>query len=284
LEDAHKLATGAGTVVAIVDTGVQLDHPLLASSYSATGIDFIDNDTDSTDVASGLDEDGNGIFDQAYGHGTHVAGIVHLVAPAAKLLPIRVIDSDGFGYVFTVAKAISWAAHHSANVINLSLGTGQDSRVLRDAVNDARSQGAIVVGAAGNMNWLSKEYPSADINALGVTSISDQGIKSSFANYGQWVDLSAPGENIVSTYPGSTFAVWSGTSMATPFVAGEAALIKSLQPTWSASTVMAFMQQCVISLKESDRQYKELIGAGRIDPATCLAQAREGMFKVSPSK
>ena len=170
------------------------------------------------------------------GHGTHVAGIVKLVAPQASIMPLRVLDREGYGTTFHVAEAIAYADANGADVINLSLGTPSWSMLLREKVDEAISHGVVVVAAAGNYNSLQPQYPASNVlpaaldkdGLLAVTSVSAAQKKSDFANYGTWVDIVAPGEEILSTYPVSKYAYWSGTSMATPFVSGEAALIHSV--------------------------------------------------------
>ncbi len=261
---AQAITRGAGSIVAVIDTGVQLDHPALAASFTAERFDFVDNDADPTDVANALDDDDDGLVDEAYGHGTHVAGIVHLVAPDAKIMPLRVLEADGSGNVFAVAKAIAWASQRGATVINLSLGAAQSSFVLHDAVAEARRLGVLVVAAAGNIDALDKQFPAADTDAIGITSVDAAGTKSSFANYGQWVDLAATGENVISTYPGG-YAAWTGTSFATPFVSGQAALIRSTAPAWSVSNVTYAMRQTATPIARSNRQYNELLGAGVVN-------------------
>ena len=281
---AQGITRGAGITVAVLDTGVQLDHPMLAVSYTDARYDFVDNDPDPTDVANAADDDGDGLIDEAYGHGTHVSGIVHLVAPDAKIMPVRVLEADGSGYVFTLAKAIAWAAHHGAQVINLSLGTNQASLVLHDAVSDAHKLGVVIVAAAGNTDWLMQQYPAADADAAAITSVSDAGLKSSFANYGFWIDLAAPGEGIISTYPGNGYAVWSGTSFAVPFAAGQAALIRSLAPGWGVADVVNAMRQSAIPLRTTDRQYGELLGAGLIDVGASVDWVRANPTPATKQK
>lgn len=282
LEDAHAITRGTDSMVAVLDTGVQADHPALRGRV-LSGHDFVDNDGDASDTANGVDDDGDGMIDDAYGHGTHVAGIVHLVAPDAAILPVRVMDSDGNGYVFTVAKAVVWAARQGANVINLSLGTPQPSRLLQDALAEARRAGVVLVAAAGNVDWLDKQYPAADSSVLAITSVNDDCEKSSFANYGEWVDLSAPGENIISTYPGGGYALWSGTSMAAPFAAGQAALIRSAAPDWGVDPVVSTMLLSATPLRERDPRYWPLLGNGMIDITRSVqrAQARQLLTRQS---
>ncbi len=233
---AAALSLGQGTTVAVIDTGAQLDHPDLNENFEGVKrYDFVDDDRNPTDRPVGLDADGNGLEDEMVGHGTHVAGIVDLVAPSAKIMPLRVLNSEGYGNVFTIAKAISFAKRNGADVINLSLGSRSRSRLLQEVIDDATKNGVVVAAAAGNSNAARPHYPAAagggmsSANGLvAVTSVDRYEKKSSFANYGLWVDIAAPGNDIRSAFPVSKYANWSGTSMATPFVSGQAALIRTI--------------------------------------------------------
>ena len=269
LSDAHAISQGEGATVAVLDTGVQVDHPALAASVK--GIwrhDFVDNDNDPSEPPVGADAD----EDMMEGHGTHVAGIVHLVAPEAKIMPLRVLDKKGYGDVFTIAKAISEAKSHGAHVINLSLGTPTESKLLRKVIDDAIKSGVLVAAAAGNSNSSDPHYPAAgngeaapSKGLMAVTSVKTDGQKSVFANYGRWVDIAAPGEDIWSTFPGSAYAAWSGTSMATPIVSGQAALIHavdgSLDPAGVAEKISCSAQ--LLGAKD--------LGAGRADVGASVA-------------
>jgi subtilisin family serine protease len=265
LESAHNFSRGGGTLVAILDTGVQSDHPALSNSLEALGYDFVDNDLAPVDEANGLDDDGDGRIDELYGHGTHVAGIVHLVAPDARLLPLRVLNSDGRGNTFRTASAIVYAAHRGADAINLSLGTPEQSVLLREAVNEAARFGAVVVAAAGNLNTAAPQYPAAEGCAIGVTSVNASDKKSSFANYGDWIGVAAPGENIYSALPVNAYASWSGTSMATPFVAGQAALLRGANQQLTLDEVGLLIGGTADSLDKRNPAYWGRLGEGRID-------------------
>ncbi|MGF1471227.1 MAG: S8 family serine peptidase [Rubrobacteraceae bacterium] len=232
LSDAHSKTRGKGTVVAVLDTGMQMGHPELRESITGKRWDFVDGG-DPTDRPDGKDNDGDGVKDEMVGHGTHVAGIVKLAAPQAKIMPLRVLDSDGRGNVFVLAEAIRYADRNGADAINLSLGSAGASEFLEDVIEDAADKDdrpareAVVVAAAGNSNSNEQHYPAAEEDVLAVTSVNGQLAKSDFANYGAWVDIAAPGSEIYSTFPTNQYASWSGTSMSTPFVAGQAALIRS---------------------------------------------------------
>ena len=265
LDSAHRLSQGGGSLVAILDTGMQLNHTALANSVEPLGYDFVDNDLQPADEANGLDDDGDGRVDELYGHGTHVAGVVHLVAPEARLLPLRVLNSDGRGNNFRTASAIVYAAQHGADAINLSLGTSQQSLLLRDAVEEAARLGAVVVAAAGNLNTNVKQYPAAEACAIAVTSVSAVDKKSSFANYGDWIGVVAPGEQIYSTVPINLYAAWSGTSMATPFVAGQAALLRAANPQLTLDELGLLIGGTATSLDNRNPAYRAQLGQGRID-------------------
>src|SRR5215203_269172 len=235
LTDAQLVTKGAGTRIAVLDTGAQLGHPALKASFAGVPrYDFVDDDTDPSEPA--LAKNSQRVEQEVVGHGTHVAGIVKLVAPEAQIMPLRVLDREGYGTTFHVAEAITYADTSGADVINLSLGTPSWSNLLREKVDEAIGDGVVVVAAAGNDGFVQPQYPAANLvppaalpddGLLAVTSVSAAEKKSDFANYGEWIDIAAPGEEILSTYPVSGYAYWSGTSMATPFVAGEAALIRS---------------------------------------------------------
>src|SRR5262249_15756207 len=136
---AHVISSGEGVRVAILDTGIDPTHPAFAGRI-ATSWDFLNEQPGATDVAEGLDTNGDGVVDEAWGHGTHVAGIVTLTAPAAQLLIGRVLDSDGQGDVITVACGIRWAIANGARVINLSLGSLSDSPAIRSALAEAAAR------------------------------------------------------------------------------------------------------------------------------------------------
>jgi subtilisin family serine protease len=209
-------------VIAVVDTGIQRSHPDLDAKITA-GYDYVQNDTAP---------------DDANGHGTHVAGSAAAetnnaaggagTCPNCRLMPVRVLDSNGSGTLDNVAKGITYAANNGAKVINLSLG-GPGSATLQSAVDNAWSKGAFVACAAGNDNTTStaNAYPGAYTNCFAVASTDSSDARSSFSNHGTWVEAAAPGSSIYSTWIGGGYNTISGTSMATPHVAGLAGLLAS---------------------------------------------------------
>ncbi len=227
LNRVHRISRGAGVAVAVLDTGVARRHPVLQGRLRQ-GYDYVDDDSRPTDRARGLDGNANGVVDEAYGHGTFVAGLVSLVAPEARVVPMRVLDSDGAGSVYLVAQAIWDATDLGVDVINLSLGTpGRiESDLLDLAIKHAHDQGVKVVAAAGNSAQDQKSYPAEHKHVLSVTSVSvGRDAVSQFANWGGWVDVAAPASRVRGPVPARGFARWAGTSMAAPQVSGQLALL-----------------------------------------------------------
>ena len=279
LEGAHAISQGKGTKVAVLDTGAQLDHPALVDNFEDAGrYDFVDGDKNPSDRPVGKDTDCDGDKDEMVGHGTHVAGIVDITAPAAKIMPLRVLDTEGYGNVFTIAKAVYFAQHNRADVINLSLGSPSRSRLLQEVIQDATANGVLVAAAAGNSNSFVAEYPAAGNGVaasadglVAVTSVNMYDQKSDFANYGRWVDIAAPGESIRSAFPVSKYAYWSGTSMATPFISGQAALIHAVYGTLDPAGVEQKIRCSAKSLLATDPVYAAMLGAGRADVGASLS-------------
>ncbi len=220
--EAWDITTGSPNIqVAVLDTGVDLDHPDLAPK-----------------IVSSIDFSGSSSADDVHGHGTHVAGIaaactnngigVAGVGYDATIMNVKVLADDGTGYLSWIAEGIVWAADNGADVINLSLGGSFGSSTLKDAVNYAWNKGAVVVAAAGNEGSSSPLYPAYYTNCIAVAATNGIDQKASWSNYGDWVDVAAPGVSIISTYIATVnegYRFFSGTSMASAHVAGLAALV-----------------------------------------------------------
>jgi subtilisin family serine protease/nitrous oxidase accessory protein NosD len=256
-------------VIAVVDTGVDWHHPDLAANiWNNTDeiIDGIDNDDNGyVDDVRGWDfvdttspvwpgEDGtvrdNDPMD-FHGHGTHCSGIVAAVGNNSegiagmswnsKIMPVRAgyKAPNGFGYLEydDAAEAIIYAADNDANIISLSWGTDLYSGLFNRVVEYAYDEGVLLVAAAGNDGWSVKSYPAAYEEVVAVAATDENDNLTSFSNYGQWIELSAPGVNIISTLPNNSYDSWSGTSMATPHVSGLVALIWSQYPNMTKDEV-----------------------------------------------
>jgi hypothetical protein len=199
-------------------------------SQSTTAI--LDQSTDSI-----LDQSTDSILDQLkaklpaeFGHGTMVAGLIHLVAPTAKIMPVKVFTGAGTATLSNIVAGIYWAVDHGADVINMSFDSTQSSQELQNAINYANSKGVVCVAAAGNDGNQTVVYPAGyHSSVMGVASTNDQDIRSTFSNYGSnQVTVAAPGEAMVTLYPGKNYAEGWGTSFSAPLVAGGAALLVQL--------------------------------------------------------
>ena len=281
-------------VVAIIDTGVDPDHPLFAHRL-VPGYDFVHELPGVASEWTGLDQSVIAVLDQstiavldqstmavldsagfsqvnpsvvaildqsviavldgdplppAFGHGTMVAGIVHRVAPAARIMPLKAFDAAGNGSLYDIVRAIYYAVDNGANVINMSFSIEVFSPELMRAVNYAAAKGVTCVASAGNRGLEALVYPAALGNAIGVASTDDYDYMSAFSNRGSdLVSVAAPGEVILTTFPGGGWAVASGTSFAAPWIAGAAAIFADKngredgpQPTdyYLASSALSF--------------------------------------------
>jgi serine protease len=276
-ETAWQTQTGIGQTVAVIDSGVDGAHPDLAGQV-LPGIDLVD-------------VGGDGRVDP-HGHGTHVAGIIAAIAgnldgiaglaPGANILPVRVLDAQGSGWNSAVADGIIWAADHGAATLNLSLGGPGSDSVLASAVSYAQSKNVLVVAAAGNerVNGNATSYPAAYPGVVGVAATDEANASGTFSNTGSYVDLAAPGVNIVSTYPANSYAAISGTSMATPYAAAAAALIRATKTSLTADQVAATLVGTVRDLGAAGRD--DEFGAGLIDPVAALQTAQGDAPVVRP--
>jgi subtilisin family serine protease len=291
LPQAQQLADGAGVRVAVLDTGVDRTHTMLAGRLaqaggSLLGRDFVDNDADPSEEGT--------VGDAGYGHGTHVAGLIARVAPQARIMPVRVLDEQGRGNLWVLQEALLWAVDpdgdpqtdDGAHVLNLSLGTLQRTRLLdlavelascsdddddedeldlsdpgfdADRARCAARGGTVVMAAAGNAGTTEDQYPAAEAAAgkLAVTASARNNRLADFANRGTTVEIVAPGDEIISAVPGGGWGVWSGTSMAAPIAAGIAALVRQLNPDWKAVDVTKRLQDrsaalCGTTLRQVD--------------------------------
>ncbi|MFY7895398.1 MAG: S8 family serine peptidase, partial [Phycisphaerales bacterium] len=196
--DAWVQSRGAGIVVAVIDTGVDATHPLLARSVVPRGFNFLTNTTNTLDVAQNVDTNGNGEIDQLFGHGTLVAGLVLRVAPDARIMPIVAMDSDGYATIFRLAQGLYHALDNGAHIANVSMGMEADPPLLRDVIADVELQGLIVVASAGNRANSNPDYPAgtSSLGTLAVAATTDNDVRAEFSNYGPWVSLSAPGVDV----------------------------------------------------------------------------------------
>jgi serine protease len=273
-------AKGQGVTVAVIDTGISKGTDLAQTEF-VPGYDFVNNRSDARDDN---------------GHGTHVAGTIAQstnnrygvtgVAFGAKLMPLKVLSRGGSGTVADIAEAIRFAADKGAQVINMSLGGGGDSKLMREAIDYAHKKGVTIVAAAGNEGRAQASYPALYPHVIAVSAIGPDEKKSSYSNFGEGVDIAAPGgttrnretdgilqETINPRDPSQfQFKYFQGTSMAAPHVAGVAALVKSRRPNLSPDEVWSVLQTSARAVKDDSQNY---YGAGYLN-------AEAAIKKVSP--
>jgi subtilisin family serine protease len=267
---ATKL-TGSGTV-AVIDTGADLTHPALSGALvtgydftrdtlgaseladldptvaaqlqqSTTSILDAQNTLVLNSAVAILNQSTTSILDQSttsildsslaeFGHGTMTAGIVHLVAPTAKIMPLKAFRANGSSNLSDIIRAIYYAADHGANVISMSFSMSQSSPGLQAAIQYALSKNVATVASSGNDGLKTLVYPASYGGVQGVGSSTNTDLRSTFSNYGSGVvTFAAPGEGVITTYPGGNYAAGWGTSFSTPMFAGAAALVLQARPT-----------------------------------------------------
>ncbi|MDO8586876.1 MAG: S8 family serine peptidase [Armatimonadota bacterium] len=257
---AWSISAGSGVKVAVIDTGIQLDHPDLAANI-AGGY----NAVNPTKAAS----DGNG-------HGTHVAGTVAAVnnsigvagvAPQARLYSVRVLNNAGTGFLSDIIEGLDWCRSQNIRVANMSLGSSGSNQSFHDAISLAYASGIVLVAAAGNngggygTGTGQVDYPGAYPEVIAVSATDRNDRFAVFSSSGPAVDLAAPGVNVFSTYKGSGYATLNGTSMSTPHVTGAAAVRLALHPTETPEQVKAVLQSTAVDLGLPSEQQ----GAGLVD-------------------
>lgn len=285
LPSAHARSTGRGVTVAVLDTGIDVNHPVLSPHIAPGGFDFVDHDALPVDDAGVVDLDGDGVVGEMSGHGTFVAGLIILVAPEARILPVRVLNADGLGDTWTLIAGLCHAIDRGAEVINLSLNSTSESVAVKQVLQEARQWGIVCVAAAGNLDRSEpKAYPAMEDLALGVAAVDDADVKAPFSNFSHELSLAGPGVTIlegsainpqramISTVPGGGLGAWEGTSMACPLVAGAAALIRAQHPEWAADSdtmedVRSVLQSTSLPIDAINPDHAGLLGHGRVDAA-----------------
>jgi subtilisin family serine protease len=294
---AHRLSTGIGVVIADISNGVDPNHPVLRGALMP-GFNFLNNSNDVS-VFAGLNQSTVSVLNEnadlnqstvsvlnqstvsvlnqstvsvlnglpaMFGHGTGVAGILRLVAPQAKIMPLKAFGLDGNGQMYDVIRAIYYAADQGADVINMSFSCDCDSKGLRDAIAYADRQGVVMVASVGNDSSRVPLFPAAYQSVLGVAATDFDDNRAAFSNYGSAVSVGAPGTGIITAFPGGKYAAFWGTSFSTPQVAGEAALLmqRGFRGYW--------VDWSILRSAENDDTRGAGLGYGRID----LLQALSG--------
>ena len=280
---------GAGTTVAVIDTGVDPANPVL-KNVLVNGYDFTTNTSGGSEMndvqaspnlnqaqPATLDQRTVAVLDQRtvavldggsysdFGHGTMTAGIVHLVAPEARIMPLKAFTAAGTAYDSNILRAIYYAVNNGAKVMNMSFNYTSYSPELATAIKYASSRGVISVASAGNNGEHTMVYPGGLPGVIDVASTSNLDVQSTFTNYGvPPVFMAAPGEGVVTTYPWGTYAAGWGTSFSTPFVAGTAALMLGTNGNCSSRMVP-------LGLANAHYIGNVNLGFGRLDTYQALA-------------
>jgi Subtilase family/Bacterial Ig domain len=296
LAEAHPLANGNGITVAVIDTGVDPHHPALQGAL-VPGYDFTRDLAGPASEWSDLDESIVTILDSAtvspadpsapvpvnpstvamvdpataaqvdvtqlphaFGHGTMVAGLIHLVAPTAKIMPLKAFRADGSSNTFDIERAIYYAVDHGAKIINMSFSSVTTSAELTHAINYATMHGVICLGSAGNSGRRAVVFPAGYRNVMAVGSTTNADARSVFSNHGDHlVSLAAPGEALITLYPGARYAAVSGTSFSTALVAGGVGLLAQLVPTVDFRQAGRWFDSGAVKLPNVE------LGDGRLD-------------------
>lgn len=284
MEAAWDITTGAGVIVAVVDTGVRQSLEDLAGTNFMAGYDFINNDNDPYDDA---------------GHGSHVCGTIAQstnnslgcagIAYNCTIMPVKVLDKRGSGSYDAIANGIIYAADNGADVINLSLGGSSSLTVLEDAINYAWNNGVVVVCAAGNSSSSSPFYPAAYTNSISVSATGGNDALASYSNYGTTIDITAPGGDsgdyngdgyddmiLQNTFgkgkSGEGYYFYTGTSMASPHVAGVAALVKAVNSSLTNAQIRNILETTAEDLGTSG--WDQYFGYGIVDALAAVLAAQ----------
>lgn len=284
----NYFSTGSSVVVAVVDDAIERTHADLSPNLWVNPGEIAGNNID--DDNNGYIDDINGYDvgsndnnpnppNSSFDHGTHVAGIVSAssnngigvasIGFSCKLMCVK--STTTVGQVTNGYDGIVYAAVSGADVINMSWGGPSSSTTGQNIINYAVGEGCILIAAAGNDNVNTQFYPAAYNNVVSVAATTSTNSKASFSNYGSWIDVSAPGNNIYSTTVGNTYGNKSGTSMASPMVAGLAGLMKSLNPTMPNTDLINCLLSTTANIDAQNPSYIGQLGSGRIDAAAAMA-------------
>jgi hypothetical protein len=268
LAAVQEITVGTDEKIAVIDGGVDFYFPLFdtGSAEVLSGWDYVDDD------AVAFDEPGGACS----GHGTFVAGVLRLVAPEATIISYRVLDTTGEGDGYNIAAAVLQAISDSCCAINLSLGMVGDNDALDDALQFARENDVVVVAAAGNDssgNNLTFPFPASRMNSIAVAALDSMNLKADFSNYGEKVDICAPGTGIYAPYTEDLYGWWDGTSFSTPFITGLVALMHSINPELDWVDFHNIIRQTATDVDSLNPDYAGLLGGGLVNMTDALDKA-----------
>jgi subtilisin family serine protease len=264
--EAHAVATGRGVVVAVLDAGFDLSHPVLRDRV-LSGIDTLDRDGNPNDLGNGFDDYGEGHPDNAVGHGNFVAGMVLLAAPDAMILPVRVMDDEGYGSNGAIASGLRHAIERGARVVNISAraATLLDCSAVRAALDEAAARGIVVVASAGNEGQRGLGLIAGDERTVGVGAVDGASTLAEFSNTagrGEELAVVAPGVDLEGPMTRGAMGVWSGTSFSAGLASGAAALCLELDPRSPPGCVR---ERIAASVNPAYDRRGRLMAAGVVD-------------------
>ncbi|WP_437114755.1 type VII secretion-associated serine protease mycosin [Streptomyces longispororuber] len=295
LDELWRQSTGEGVRVAVIDTGVDVKNPQLKRAVDVSrGRNFLPRDL-KDDNGNKIDRGKPDGTTDTVGHGTRVAGIIAArpaegtgfvgLAPDATIIPIQQNDAEGHGTTDTLAQSIDYAVAKGAQVINISQDTANAVRPaprLQQAVNRALARNIVIVASAGNGGLggnVKPTYPASYEGVLAVAASDRNNERAPFSQSGDFVDVAAPGVDMISTVPGGGHCADNGTSFAAPYVAGLAALIKAKHPRWTPRQVTAQIQQ---TAERSIAGHDRLVGWGVVDPVRALTEDNHPIERPTP--
>jgi subtilisin family serine protease len=281
-DEARAFSSGAATRIAAIDTGVDFDHPALklwlqpgvdlVNGRSASEFDGLDLD-DSAETLFLLDSGRISELPPAFGHGTLVAGILHLVAPDAQIVPIKAFDAYGRSSIYTIVEAVYGAIALNVDVINMSFSTNQDSAALQFALSQAWAAGITIVSSMGNAGLNTQNvYPAAYPQVIAVAATDFEDRLAVFSNFGKSVSVSAPGAFVISAFPGDNYVLAWGTSFSAPLVSGTAALTASLNGRGNWQGMRVLNTSDGIDLRNPG--FEKLLGKGRLNARRAVQQGQ----------
>ncbi|MHB8736404.1 MAG: S8 family peptidase [Terriglobales bacterium] len=309
LDKVRSMALGGGIVVADIDNGVDPQHPSLQGALTA-GYNFLSSNADwscyanqstvsvlNQSTVSVLNQSTVSVLNQstvsvlngslvtstdqafqalinqypAIGHGTAVASLIHLVAPGAKIQPLKAFGPDGSGSLANILAAIYFAVDNGANVLNLSFDSPTKSVELQAAIQYAQRAGVVVVASAGNEGKDIVVYPAAFRGVLNTAAVDGKGVKATFSNFGDPIKVAAPGVGLIAAYPANHWAAVSGTSFAAPLVSGEAALL--YQYFWNNHAVRQRIMNSTADSTATAEQVNYELGNGLVDLYDALTRS-----------
>ncbi len=265
---ANLISTGEGVIVAVIDNGIAYAHPLFDGVLGGSGYDFLDDDADASEELGTV-----------MGHGTFVSGIILRIAPDCQLIPLRAFNGNGIGSSFAVAQSIYWAIDNQVDVINMSFSMFVNDSVISEAVAAAAQAGIVMSASTGNDNVNISAYPAALSSVIAISAIDSLDYRASFSNYGNYVDMCAPGVSVYSSLAGDyEWGRWSGTSFSAPMAAAVAALIISLDQSLNSDGVSNLIKSTAITelqwgtILPQDPEY----GSGRLDALEAVVSMVRG--------